>query len=80
MIGFAQDDPARLRQMADNLEAALKDVDARLAMKPEQETLLLALGHARPETTAGYTLTDNPEAAAAAEGLPVPARLRKVAG
>ncbi len=80
MIGFAQDDPARLRQMADNLEAALKDVDARLAMKPEQDTLLLALGHARPETTAGYTLTDNPEAAAAAEGLPVPARLRKVAG
>jgi len=41
-----------------------------------QETM----GHARPETTAGYTLTDNPEAAAAAEGLPVPARLRKVAG
>ena len=38
-----------------------------------------ALGHARPETTAGYTLTDNPEAAAAAEGLPVPARLRSVA-
>ncbi len=39
-----------------------------------------ALGHARPETTAGYTLTDSPEAAAAAEGLPVPVRLRKVAG
>ncbi len=80
LIGMAADDPARLRRIADNLEIALKDTDARLALKPQQDTLLLALGHARPETTAGYTLTDNPEAAAAAEGLPVPARLRKVAG
>jgi integrase/recombinase XerC len=40
-----------------------------------QETM----GHARPETTAGYTLTDRPEAAAAAEAIPAPARLRSVA-
>jgi integrase/recombinase XerC len=37
-----------------------------------QETM----GHARPETTAGYTLTDNPEAVAAVEAIPAPARLR----
>lgn len=39
LIGFARDDPALLRQIADNLEAALKDTNARLAGKPEQLTL-----------------------------------------
>jgi hypothetical protein len=40
LIGLARDDPARLRRIADSLEIALKDADARLALKPEQETLL----------------------------------------
>ena len=63
IIGFARDDPVRLRRIADNLEPALTAVAIRLSEKPQQ-----------------LTLTGNPEAAAAAEGLPVPARLRKVAG
>jgi integrase len=33
-------------------------------------------GHASPVTTAGYTLVDNPEAVAAVEAIPAPARLR----
>jgi hypothetical protein len=41
LIGLAHDDPDRLRRIAANLEIALKDADARLALKPGQETLLL---------------------------------------
>jgi hypothetical protein len=39
LIGFADDDPGRLRRIADNLDAALKAADARLAGKPEQQAL-----------------------------------------
>jgi integrase len=35
-------------------------------------------GHASPQTTAGYTEVDRPEAAAAVEAIPAPARLRAV--
>lgn len=40
LVGFARDDPDRLRRIADSLEVALKSADARLAEKPEQGTLL----------------------------------------
>ena len=40
LVGLADDDPDRLRRIADNLEIALKDADARLALKPLQGTLL----------------------------------------
>jgi site-specific recombinase XerC len=36
-------------------------------------------GHARPETSAGYTVVDSPEAVAAVEAIPAPKRLRRVA-
>ena len=36
LIGLANDDPALLRQIADNLETAIADVTARLAGKPRQ--------------------------------------------
>lgn len=36
------------------------------------------MGHARPETTAGYAAFDQPEAVAAVEAIPAPARLRAV--
>ncbi len=39
LIGFADDDPDRLRRIADNLELALKATGARLAGKPEQQAL-----------------------------------------
>lgn len=39
LIGRALDDPARLRRIADNLEAALADVTRRLASKAVQEEL-----------------------------------------
>jgi Recombination endonuclease VII len=39
LIGRADDDPQRLRLIADNLEIALKEVDARLTEKPEQQAL-----------------------------------------
>jgi integrase/recombinase XerC len=38
------------------------------------------MGHARPETTAGYAEFSRPEAAAAVEAIPAPARLRAVSG
>lgn len=38
-IGILRDDPARLRRIADNLEAARADVGRRLAAKPEQTGL-----------------------------------------
>ena len=38
------------------------------------------MGHARPDTTAGYAAFDQPSVAAAVAGIPVPGRLRKVAG
>jgi hypothetical protein len=40
LIGLAGDDPDRLRRIAASLEIALKDADARLALRPQQETLL----------------------------------------
>jgi site-specific recombinase XerD len=36
------------------------------------------IGHASPSTTAGYAMFDNEPAAAAAEALPFPARLRVI--
>jgi hypothetical protein len=36
LVGLADDDAALLRQIADNLEAAIADVTARLASKPRQ--------------------------------------------
>jgi hypothetical protein len=36
LIGYAFDDPDRLRRIADNLEAAIADVTRRLASKPVQ--------------------------------------------
>jgi hypothetical protein len=39
MAGFAHDDPAKLRRIADNLEAAIADVTRRLAQKPAQAEL-----------------------------------------
>ena len=36
LVGLAHDDPAVLRQIADNLEAAIARVDERLAQKPQQ--------------------------------------------
>ncbi len=40
LIGLANDDPALLRQIADNLEAAIADVTAQLAVKPAQLDIL----------------------------------------
>lgn len=42
LIGHARDDPRLLRQIADNLEAAIADVTRRLASKPEQASLVEA--------------------------------------
>jgi hypothetical protein len=67
LIGFADDDPGRLRRVADNLEAALKVTDARLAGKPEQMTMEILV--------AAY---DQAGAAAAVEALAAPGRLRAV--
>jgi hypothetical protein len=39
VIGYARDDPARLRVIADNLEAILTEVTARFAAKPQQMSL-----------------------------------------
>jgi hypothetical protein len=39
MIGFARDDPERLRRVAGNLEIASAAATARLARKPQQGTL-----------------------------------------
>lgn len=39
LIGLASDDPERLRRIAGNLEAAIADVNRRLAGKPEQAGL-----------------------------------------
>jgi hypothetical protein len=39
IIGFASDDPATLRLIADNLEAAIAHVSHRLAGKPDQAAL-----------------------------------------
>jgi integrase/recombinase XerC len=38
------------------------------------------MGHARPETTAGYAAFDQPAAVAAVAAIPAPARLRAVSG
>jgi integrase/recombinase XerC len=38
------------------------------------------MGHARPETTAGYAAFDQPAAVAAVEAIPAPGRLRAVSG
>lgn len=40
LIALADDDPALLRQIADNLEAKLAVVNARLAQKPEQLSMI----------------------------------------
>jgi hypothetical protein len=39
VIGYAYEDPARLRVIADNLEAALSEVATRFAAKPQQMSL-----------------------------------------
>jgi hypothetical protein len=38
------------------------------------------MGHARPESSAGYVLVDQADAAAVVEELPAPGRLRAVSG
>lgn len=40
LVGFARDDPERLRRIADNLEAVLLDTRARIAAKPQQLSLI----------------------------------------
>jgi hypothetical protein len=64
LIGLARDDPARLRQIAANLEVALAVVTLRLAGRDVQQALAF----------------DQPAAAAAVDAIPAPARLRAVSG
>jgi Recombination endonuclease VII len=58
LIGHAKDDPARLRRIADNLEAAITAATPRIACKPAQLALVPPRPKRRPAPRRKGTLAD----------------------